>query len=88
MLRTLTHTSLLLAVALDPGEHSIFLGTGAGDILQASLVEAASPLDSSSAQYTTLRGHTGAVHCLAVSPDATLLVSGKGCIPLRYSCCP
>ena len=68
---------LLHCVAMDPAEHRIFLGLESGDIAQASLVEASPSASELPGNLPALKGHLGPVQCLAVTPDGTMLASGR-----------
>ena len=81
LLRSLTFPSAIHSIRTDPGDHALYAGSGDGRIFETSLVGEVSGSEGSSEQgeagYYSMEGHNGAVTCLAMTTDATQMVSGK-----------
>ena len=87
LLSSLTFPSSIHSVITDPGDHALYAGAGDGQIFETSLVgqltEGAGNGDRLETGYYTLEGNTAAVTCLAVTADATQLLSGEWCANLQ-----
>lgn len=81
LLRSLTFPSAIHSIRTDPGDHALYAGSGDGRIFETSLVGEVSSSEGSSEQseagYYSMEGHNGAVTCLAMTADATQMVSGE-----------
>ena len=80
LLRSLTFPSAIHSIWTDPGDHALFAGSGDGSIFETSLVGEVASIEGSDEQreagYYTMEGQNGAVTCLAMTTDATQMVSG------------
>lgn len=87
LLRSLTFPASIHSVITDPGDHALYAGAGDGQIFETSLVgqltDGVGNGDRLETGYYTLEGNTAAVTCLAVTADATQLLSGEWCANLQ-----
>lgn len=86
LLRSLTFPSAIHSIRTDPGDHALYAGSGDGRIFETSLVGKVLGSEGSSEQgeagYYSMEGHNGAVTCLAMTTDATQMVSGERTVML------
>lgn len=77
----MTFPSAIHSIQTDPGDHALYAGSGDGRIFETSLVGEIPGIEGSSDQreagYYSMEGHSGAVTCLAMTTDATQMVSGQ-----------
>lgn len=79
VLRSVTLPSPLSALALDPGEHSVYVGSSTGIIYDISLVGDAAVAANGEEQreYIPMLGHSQSVTCLALTGTGSMLLSGS-----------
>lgn len=81
VLRSVAFPAPLTALALDPGEHAVYVGASTGTVYCVSLVGELPSSTGDSAQsgreWAPMEAHTKAVSCLAFTRDAAYVVSGS-----------
>lgn len=73
-LRSVAFPAALCSLALDPGEHSLYVGAADGGVYDVSLVGGA---ESGGEEWVAMEGHTRAVTALGITGDGAHLVSGS-----------